>query len=202
MEKQLNLSERLKSGTEQQHRQLDKRIMQSQPFADLNSYQGFLRMQLRLHAAAESLYKANFYANLLPGLVFRSRLKAVIADCHDLKIDTDLQQQDLQQATTINITNPYYGLGWLYTVEGSTMGAAMLLKQVKKCLQLSETFGARHMAAHDDGRVIHWREFKTLLDKLDLTELQQQQALDGAVAAFDYTINSVEVCMPEVVAST
>jgi heme oxygenase len=135
----------------------------------------------------------------LPDLELRSRLQAVAADCSDLKISAELLKQDKQKADSIEINNPYTGLGWIYTVEGSTMGAAILLKQVKKNLELSETFGARHMAPHNEGRVIHWREFKELLDNLSLTELQKQQAVQGAIAAFEYTINSVDECMSEAV---
>lgn len=197
MEHSPTFSAFLKTGTHDVHDKLDKRIMQLQPFASAENYRSFLRMQLRLHAAAESLYQDDVYQHMLPDLKLRSRLLAVLNDCQDLTLSTELQQQDKQSAATIVITDPYAGLGWIYTVEGSTLGAAMLLKHVKHALELSEAFGAQHMASHADGRATHWREFKAILDALELTDVQKEQALQGAIQAFQYANDSVEECMAE-----
>ncbi|WP_430009593.1 biliverdin-producing heme oxygenase [Methylophaga lonarensis] len=185
----------LKNGTSAIHEQLDKRIMQLNPFADNAHYQGFLRMQLRLHAAGEQVYQNAQLNTLIPDLKQRSRLNAVLQDCVDLNIATELQQHDQQLGQQFTITDSYAGLGWLYTIEGSTLGAAMLLKHVKNSLNLSETFGASHMAAHSDGRATHWREFKAILDNLDLNDLQRKQALDAAKQAFYFVTEAVEDLM-------
>lgn len=185
----------LKEGTQTIHDELDQRVMQLNPFADKAHYQGFLRMQLRLHTAGEQVYHNQQINNLMPEIEQRSRLYAVLQDCVDLAIPVELQQHDQQVGKLFKIADPYAGLGWLYTIEGSTLGAAMLLKHVKNSLGLSETYGARHMAAHSDGRATHWREFKAILDSLTLNDLQRKQALDAAKQAFYFVTETVDEIM-------
>lgn len=188
-------SDYLKEGTKAIHDQLDQRVMKLKPFYDNAHYQGFLRMQLRLHTAGEPIYQNEQIKTLIPGVEQRSRLEEVLQDCRDLEIPVKLQQHDQQTANIFKVTDPYAGLGWLYTIEGSSLGAAMLLKHVKNSLGLSETFGARHMAAHSDGRATHWREFKAKIDSLTLDNRQKKQALDAAKQAFYFVTETVEEIM-------
>lgn len=74
-------------------------------------------------------------------------------------------------------------MGWLYVVEGSKLGAAILYKLAGK-LGLDENCGARHLAGHPDGRARHWRAFTAALDGLLLDEAAEQRVTAGAVAAF------------------
>ncbi len=202
MTDQLTLSNALRSETHDLHEVLDKRVMQLNPFADSEHYQGFLRMQLRLHTAAEPLYHNNKLLNLLPDLSGRSRLNAVLADCKDVELNKPLLTEDQRIASYVNIADEYEGIGWLYALEGSTLGAAMLLKHVKNQLNLSETFGASHMAAHSDGRATHWKQFKAMLDQLELTQAQREKALAGATQAFIFVTDAVnDVMIDDAVAS-
>ncbi len=197
----LSLSNYLREGTHDLHDVLDKRVMQINPFSDIEHYRDFLRMQLRLHAAAESLYHNDQLLTLLPELTERSRLNDVIQDCLDVGLDKHLQIDDQRLASDVDIADHFAGIGWLYTLEGSTLGAAMLLKHAKSKLELSETYGAHHMAAHSDGRAIHWKQFKSMLDNLDLDEIQRKQALAGATQAFLFVTQAVdEIMIPNVVA--
>lgn len=189
------LSVYLKSGTHAIHEQLDNHVMQLNPFADVTHYQGFLRMQLHLHTAGEPAYQDAVLQALIPDLASHSRLSAVLKDCEDMGVPLSIQQQDQQLAHSIKIAEPYAGIGWLYTIEGSSLGAAMILKHVKNSLDLSETFGAHHMAAHADGRATYWREFKAMLDALELNDFQRIHALNGAIQAFNFVTNTVNEIM-------
>lgn len=182
----------LRAGTTAIHEQLDKHVSQLNPFADMANYRNFLRMQLRLHTAGEPLYRDSQLNALLPGLQQCSRFDAVLQDCADVNVPADSQQQDQQIGRAVTVSGPYAGLGWLYTIEGSSLGAAMLLKHAKSALDLSESFGARHMAAHEDGCALHWREFRAMLDALSLDEQQREQALDAAKQAFQFVMDAVD----------
>lgn len=74
-------------------------------------------------------------------------------------------------------------LGWLYVAEGSNLGAAFLLKEAKK-LGLSETFGARHLAAAPEGRGLHWKTFIEALDGVRLTGPEEERVITAGQAAF------------------
>ena len=73
--------------------------------------------------------------------------------------------------------------GWLYVAEGSNLGAAFLLKEAIR-LELSETFGARHLAGAPEGRGLHWRTFTAALDSIALSQAEEDRVIAGAEAAF------------------
>jgi heme oxygenase len=67
--------------------------------------------------------------------------------------------------------------------EGSNLGAAFLLKAAQG-LKLSETFGARHLAAAPEGRGLHWKTFTAALDGVSLSGSEEERVMTGAHAAF------------------
>lgn len=182
----------LKENTTSTHESLDKRIMSLNPFSALDRYTQFIRTQARLQQITSSWYQNAELQALFPDLSERDRFNAVQQDCRDLGLSAEAMSVDQEAATQIQVSNNYEALGWLYTVEGSNIGAAILLKHAKESLGLSETHGARHLTGHGDGRGVYWRRFKEALDSLNLSEYQRMQALKGAREAFTFTRNSVE----------
>lgn len=190
------LSRRLKDETVSIHETLDRRITGAAPFSDRQRYTRFLRVQLRLHHVTAPLYSAPRLQADLPGLAALDRLEAVKADCIDLGIPEDALERDRRAAAAVTVPGHPEALGWIYTHEGSRMGAAVLLKEARQGLALSETFGARHMAAHADGRAPHWRDFKATLDAIALTPQEKDRAVAGARAAFAFVREAVDHLMP------
>lgn len=176
---QLPLSKRLKAGTSRDHDSVDTLVMQARPFESLLRYGYFLRLQHRFHGSIDALYDDIELNRLLPGLSELPRFEAVCADMADL----DLVVPSAPPA--VAPTSPHAALGWLYCSEGSNLGAAFLFKETQQ-IGLDAENGARHLAAHPDGRGLHWRQFVALLDGLELTEPQREEAVSGAVAAFDF----------------
>ncbi|WP_437883782.1 biliverdin-producing heme oxygenase [Pseudomonas sp. LRF_L74] len=176
---ELPLSKRLKSGTTNDHDSVDSLVMGSQPFQDLNRYGRFLLLQHRFHGAINALYQDPALNALLPGLSELPRFDAVCADLRDLGLDVPATPAAVHPASS------YAALGWLYCSEGSNIGAAFLFKETQQ-IGLGADNGARHLAAHPDGRKLHWRQFVALLDGLELSGEQQAQAIQGARDAFDF----------------
>ncbi|MFS1525144.1 biliverdin-producing heme oxygenase [Microbulbifer sp. 2304DJ12-6] len=185
------LSACLKAGTHSIHERLDTRIMSLSVFSSRERYALFVRTQSRLHHAVARWFENARLQNWLPELPQRNRLWAVVEDCRDIGLTPEALSEDREVAAQVQILDIYSALGWLYVVEGSNLGAAFLLKQVKK-LDLSETFGARHLAANEMGRGLHWRKFKNALDALELAGEQREAALKGAIAAFAFARQNVE----------
>ncbi|WP_185266860.1 biliverdin-producing heme oxygenase [Halopseudomonas xiamenensis] len=189
------LSLHLKNGTTALHESLDQRIMALAPFSSRERFVCFLRMQLRLHLVTSPLYQNAELQQRLPGLGERNRLDAILLDCADFDVTEEQLAEDRSAAATVWIEPGEAALGWLYTHEGSTLGAAFLLKHARDQLGLSETHGARHLAGHAEGRGLHWRRFKEELDAIELTAAQREQALVGARQAFAFVRASVESLM-------
>lgn len=171
-----NLWSRLKQGTRAAHGALDARIMAGQPFADRGRYGQFLLVQYEFHRLVDPHYAHAGLAAVLPDLQERSRLDAIAADLADLAIPAPPAAPAVDR-------DEAEALGWLYVAEGSSLGAAFLLKWAGQ-LGLSETFGARHMAAAPEGRAQHWRRFTNALDALELDGDAEVRAIAGANAAF------------------
>lgn len=176
---ELPLSKRLKAGTTRDHDSVDNLVMGSRPFENNERYAYFLRLQHRFHGVINWLYQDAELNQLLPGLHELPRFEAVCADLVDLGLPVPTEPQPVRPSS------PYAALGWLYCAEGSNLGAAFLFKQTQK-IGLDGERGARHLAAHPDGRAPHWRQFIAQLDALELTPTQANEAIQGAVEAFNY----------------
>lgn len=175
----LHLSKRLKQGTSRDHDRVDKLVMSARPFVNLERYAYFLQLQFRFHGAIRGLYEDPQLNQMLPGLKGLPRFEAVCADHADLKLDAP------PTPPSVRPRSRHAALGWLYCSEGSNLGAAFLFRETQQ-IGLDEAKGARHLASHPDGRGLHWRQFVTLLDGLELSEAQREEAVQGAADAFDY----------------
>ena len=184
----------LKQATHAAHESLDKRIMQGDLFSDRARYGLFAQVQYLFHREIDSLYDDTALKALLPDLAERRRFGQIEQDLTDLGL-----------AVPVAAAAPAFGageavdvptaLGWLYVAEGSNLGAAFLLKEAAR-LGLSETFGARHLAAHPQGRGLHWRTFTTALDTASLSADDEARAVAGATEAFARVRDSVERLLP------
>lgn len=178
---------RLKTGTRDVHGALDGRIMQGRPFESPERYGRFLLVQHDFHALVSPLYQHPDLAQLLPDLQQRDRLARIEADLRDLGIAVPESLRPLAGEPADVAT----ALGWLYVAEGSNLGAAFLLKAARE-IGLSESFGARHLAAAPEGRGLHWKTFTAALDAVDLSAEDEARVIAGANTAFSRVLAAVE----------
>jgi len=169
--------QRLKLASSRDHDTVDTLVMAARPFADRERYARFLHVQHAFHGSLLGLYQDATLNRWLPGLAQLSRFAAVQADMTDLGLGVP------PVPAQVAVEAPE-ALGWLYCSEGSNLGAAFLFKQTQQ-LGLDATFGARHLAAHPQGRALHWRAFVEQVDGQVLSEEEEAQAVRGAIAAFD-----------------
>jgi heme oxygenase len=172
-------SQRLNQITHAPHEQLDKAVKANAPFETLESYKRFVVAQYLFQAELQSLYNDPELQKIVPDLPARCRAEQAKADLVDL--DTDIPK-----AVGGAVQNPDKALamGWLFVSEGSKLGAAFLIKRAT-ALNLSESFGARHLGEPAGGRAEGWKSFIKTLDGLDFTAQEEAQADLGAVAAFE-----------------
>lgn len=177
-----NRAARLRETTHETHDQLDKSIMAQRPFESQARYGVFVTVQHQFHREIDALYANPVLDKLLPDLAGRRRLHLIEQDLADLRVTAPLPDAAPVFASSAD-ADMSTALGWLYVAEGSNLGAAFLLKEAQK-LGLSETFGARHLAAAPEGRGLHWRTFTAALDDVNLSESEEERAIAGARAAF------------------
>jgi heme oxygenase len=184
--------QRLRTATEAVHASLDHRIMAAKPFENRARYGRFLLVQHAFHRDVDALYDDGQLGGLLPDLAGRRRLPLIEQDLAELGLAPPAAE--LPPACGRDTDMPT-ALGWLYVAEGSNLGAAFLLKAAA-ALELSESFGARHLAPAPQGRGLAWRTFTAALDAVALTP-DEENAIDaGAVAAFARVQSFVATYMP------
>lgn len=179
---ELSRAKRLKAATNETHERLDQSIMTLEPFASRERYGKFVEVQHQFHREIDALYSSDVLDKMLPDLDGRRRLHLIEQDLADLGIASPLTASAPAFASGDDVDVPT-ALGWLYVAEGSNLGAAFLLKEAAK-LGLSETLGARHLAAAPEGRGLHWKTFVAALDALPLDAADEGRVIDGAKAAF------------------
>ena len=184
-----NRAARLKETTHETHDRLDKSIMAHRPFESQARYGLFLKVQHQFHREIDELYSNPLLDKLLPDLAGRRRLGLIEQDLADLGIAAPSSETAPTFTNNADVDLPT-ALGWLYVAEGSNLGAAFLLKAAQG-LGLSETFGARHLAAAPEGRGLHWKTFTTALNGVSLTGSEEERVITGAHAAFARVQGSV-----------
>lgn len=175
-------AKRLKEATHATHDRLDKSIMTHNPFGSRENYARFLEVQHQFHREIDALYWNPVLDKLLPDLAGRRRFDLIEQDFADLGMAVPSSHASPVFVRTDDADLPT-ALGWLYVAEGSNMGAAFLLKAAQR-LGLSETSGARHLAAAPEGRGLHWKTFTAALDGVSLTGVEEERVIAGAHRAF------------------
>lgn len=173
------LTEALKEHSRETHDAVDNLVMSMQPFVSLDNYRKFLQAQYEFHLTVNPIYHNAELSKNFEGLAELARLDRLKSDMKDLEVEPygkDVEEPVFTDAESI---------GWLYCVEGSNLGAAILYKEAGK-IDLKDDFGAAHLAAHPDGRMPHWRAVKAKIDALPLSDKDKQAAMKGADDAFAY----------------
>ncbi len=75
-------------------------------------------------------------------------------------------------------------LGYLYVLEGSTLGGAVLRTQVAAQFRLPSGDGDAYLASYGSERAAHWRVFTRRMNALPLTAGERQQVLEAADEVF------------------
>lgn len=172
-------SQRLKAATATIHDTLDQRIMALDPFSSPERYVRFLRAQQAFHDALAPLYAAPVLRALIPDLAERDRSAAIASDLADLALPVPI----VADAASVEPVDMSTSLGWLYVAEGSSLGAAFLLKAAQR-IGLSADHGARHLAGHPEGRAAHWRRFTARIDDAPMTPQDEDRMIAAARDAF------------------
>ena len=170
--------QRLSDATDALHEHLHGVVASLAPFDSRDNFARFAAVQYIFQCEIEPLYARPALQALLPDLQSRSRRSAVAADLADLGRSLPSVEDGL--AATLDVPA---AIGWLFVSEGSTLGAAMLLKRAQ-ALGLTETFGARHLAPDPAGRGKHWKRFVDALDGLELDDGDDAGLIEGARSAF------------------
>lgn len=163
----------LRGATDHLHRDLD-RIVAGFKLSDVTHYRRFLQASAATLIAIEQLIESAGVAELLPDWPARTRRQAVLADLQSL----ESQVQPLALRRTAPTPAEVFGI--LYVLEGSRLGAQVLLDQV---LASSDERVRNASTFLSHGASDAWRSFLQQLETHPAAD-DQTQTVSGAVYAF------------------
>jgi len=175
-----SLALRLKTETNDQHERMHRLMERGQPFASRENYLRYVAAQYLFQRDVEHLFADAKVRAAVPDIDVRGRQTASLTDLADL--GAQAPQDDFIASAGVAMPE---ALGWLYVSEGSTLGAAFLLKEAQANLGLTPEFGARNLAAYPEGRAAVWRRFVASLDSEAISPEEHDAVIAGANAAYN-----------------
>ncbi len=180
-------SQRLNALTHEPHARLDALVKSHDPFGSREHFAKFVAAQYLFQYDLENLYRHAQLTQIVDDLPSRGRIEQARLDLADLGHavptgDDSVRAQQLGLGAA---------LGWVFVSEGSKLGAAFLIKRAE-ALQLSDSFGARHLGEPEGGRAQGWKHFVAALDGVVLDAEQERQAEAAAIAAFNRFADHLE----------
>ncbi|MBL8265566.1 biliverdin-producing heme oxygenase, partial [Steroidobacter sp.] len=159
----------LRGATDHLHRDLD-RIAAGFNLADAAHYRRFLQANAATLIAIEQLLENAGVAQLLPDWSQRSRSEAILADLRSL--EADVQPLALRRTAP----TPAEVFGILYVLEGSRLGARMLLDQVSTSGDPAVRSASSYLSHGQPGpeRPGLWRSFLQQLETHEAADDQTQ----------------------------
>lgn len=87
------------------------------------------------------------------------------------------------------ILNAAIALGFLYVMEGSTLGGQVIVKSLMKQSFIVDTHALHYYTGYGEKTGLMWKEFKDTLDSFPEDPKFYQQVVDGASTAFQRMID-------------
>jgi heme oxygenase len=172
-------SQRLNQITHEPHSKLDALVKAHAPFETRANFARFVVAQYLFQSELVDLYNDAELIAIVPDLPARCRADAARADLADLETEAPAPV-----AGALKNPSKARALGWIFVSEGSKLGAEFLIKRAV-ALNLSDTFGARHLGEPEGGRAEGWKSFIKTLDSLQFSAEEEAEAEQGAVDAFN-----------------
>ena len=171
---------RLKSGTEQQHQEIETLIDPMKNFASLEAYKAHLLKTWTFYRPLEANLAALDWNAV--GIDFVSRRKAPLLeeDMRFLGVPHSPTEERKQPLDRINLD---FALGCLYVLEGATLGGQIISRHLAK-LGIEPENGGRFFNGYGPKTGEMWKSFQTSATNYCVAEAQIEQAVMGARATF------------------
>lgn len=178
----------LRSATKATHSRVDDIIAQAGFFNDSDSYASYLAATWRARVVIEGALDAYGAQTIFSWWPQRRLLTAIAADIADLRGPDPTPE--LGYRSPVRITTSAQALGALYVLEGSALGARILIRRAA-VLGMTALFGARHMAAQV-AMPTAWPEFLRMLEATYIDSNDEDGCSAAALATFELFALSYE----------
>lgn len=174
----------LREGTAALHGAVEVAVYRNNPFTSIRRYRRFILGNLAFFRAFETWAEASGVTELLDDWDERRKQDLLLADARDLAAYPDEVPPTPPELLPPAGASPAILLGSLYVTEGSTLGAAILAKHVRR-LGLGPQNGGRYLNANSHSRLGYWRTFLEVLNTTPFDPPALQDAVDSARLTFN-----------------
>jgi heme oxygenase (biliverdin-IX-beta and delta-forming) len=180
-ERKKQFFQRLRSETADLHRQTEGSRLSVALMNENLSTADYRNYLLRMKDIVEYYENVLFskLTNIIPDIEQRRKLHLVENDLASLTAENTTQNFSLPQpGSTATL------LGYMYVLEGSTLGGAMIYKHVSRYLPVTEEKGGQYFTSYQSQLSAKWKSFLDILGEHSLDEQQANEIIAGAKIAF------------------
>jgi heme oxygenase (biliverdin-IX-beta and delta-forming) len=184
-ERKKQFFQRVKAETADLHRQTESSRLSVALMSENLSEKSYVDYLLRMKEIVEYYEKEIFegLAGIIPDIGQRRKLPMIKNDLAFFNIDTEKNK--------LNFSLPPAGsdamlLGYMYVLEGSSLGGAMIYKQVSRKINISEQQGGAYFTCYGSELSSKWKSFLDILGDHGLQEKNAQEIIAGARIAFQH----------------
>ncbi|MBF0239405.1 MAG: biliverdin-producing heme oxygenase [SAR324 cluster bacterium] len=103
----------------------------------------------------------------------------------DIPVVVDASVELTRKIRLRRLSDPMSLLGYIYVLEGSTLGGAILKKQLSKTFAFQNDQGMSYFAQYGNDKLKHWNLFKQQMNSLQLQEEEHARILKAANELFE-----------------
>jgi heme oxygenase len=174
------LFSRLKSATEQEHRDIEAIIDPMKNFCSLPAYKAHLIKTWMLYQSMEAELAGVDWSAI--GIDFDARRKTPLLE-EDLRFLQVPHASEASVHSLLHRADPEFAIGCLYVLEGATLGGQFISRHLAK-LGIGPTSGGLFFNGYGAKTGEMWKSFQTSAALYCTTEDQIELAVTGAKATF------------------
>jgi heme oxygenase len=182
-----SLFARLKSGTEQHHREIEVVIDPMKNFCSLNAYKVHVQKTWAFYRPLEEELAALDWTAVGINFVARRKTPLLEEDMCFLRIP---HSQTKESKQPLDRTNLDFALGCLYVLEGATLGGQVISRHLAK-LGIGPENGGRFFNGYGAKTGEMWKSFQTSATAYCVTDDQIDEAVNGAQSTFRKFLDSM-----------
>ncbi len=177
----MSLFARLKSGTQEQHRELERLIDPLQSFRSLGTYKAYLLKSWGFYRGLEEELAEVHWSTT--GLDYPPRQKTALLE-EDLQVLKVPLSARTPAQRCLPGSNLDFALGCLYVLEGATLGGQIISRHLGN-LNIGPTTGGRFFTGYGPKTGEMWKSFQTTATTYCVSENQINEAVAGANLTFE-----------------
>lgn len=178
-----DLRDRLRAATTDDHQRLDRQLG-ALDLTGLSGYREFLEINTAALLPLEDALERNDVTTVFPDWPARSRRVAMLSDLAAVG-------GVARPLPPLGALGPAAVIGTMYVLEGSRLGARYLLKTVMQSADPTIRNATAYLA-HGEGQRL-WQSFLVRLEAFDLTQGDEERAVEAARAAFAFFARAIPV---------